>query len=64
MNKLSRARSLLAYWGKKELGISGVELAKYFKITGSSISEAIARARARARARGERIVNENQYLVT
>jgi REP element-mobilizing transposase RayT len=55
-SKLSQARSLVAYWGSKELGISGIELAKYFQISGSSISEAIVR--------GEKIVKDNQYLIT
>ena len=55
-SKLSQARSLVAYWGNKELGISGVKLAEYFKITPSSISEAIAR--------GENIANENEYRIS
>jgi len=54
-SKLSQARGLLAYWGNKELGISGVELAKYFGITKSSVSSAIKR--------GGRIVNENKYRI-
>jgi REP element-mobilizing transposase RayT len=54
-SKLSQARGLIAYWGSKELGISGVELAKYFGITRSSISSAINR--------GRRIVNENEYRI-
>lgn len=55
-SKLSQARSLIAYWGNKELGISGVELARYFGITQSSISEAITR--------GRNIANENEYRIT
>lgn len=54
-SKLSQARSLIAYWGNKELGIPGVELAKYFRITESSISEAIVR--------GRNIANENEYRI-
>ncbi|MCB4791588.1 MAG: transposase [Elusimicrobia bacterium] len=55
-SKLSQARSLIAYWGNKELGISGVELAGYFGITKSSISEAIVR--------GRKIAHENEYRIT
>jgi hypothetical protein len=55
MNKLSEARSLVAYWGNKELGISGIDLAKYFNISGSAICAAIKR--------GEKIVKENQYFI-
>ncbi|MBN1823863.1 MAG: transposase [Endomicrobiales bacterium] len=54
-SKLSRARSLVAYFGSKELGISGAELARYFGITRSSISEAIVR--------GHSIANENEYRI-
>ncbi|MCX5782209.1 MAG: transposase [Elusimicrobia bacterium] len=54
-SKLSQAKSLIAYWGNKELGISGVELAKYFGITKSSISSAVKR--------GGKIAYENEYRI-
>jgi hypothetical protein len=54
-SKLAQARSLVAYWGNKELGISGVELAEYFGITKSSISSAIKR--------GRRFANQNEYRI-
>ena len=54
-SKLSQARGLLAYWGNKELGISGVELAQYFRITRSSVSSAIKR--------GNKIAHENDYRI-
>ena len=54
-SKLSQARGLIAYWGNKELGISGAELAKYFEITRSSISSAINR--------GRKIACENEYRI-
>lgn len=54
--KISEARSLVAYFSNKELGIKGVEIAKYFDITKASVSEAISR--------GEKISKENQYLIS
>lgn len=54
-SKLSQARSLIAYWANKELGVSGVELAVYFGITKSSISSAIKR--------GGNIAVENEYRI-
>ena len=54
-SKLSQARSLIAYFGNKELGIRGVELARYFGITKSSISSAIKR--------GYKIAHENEYRI-
>ena len=55
-NRVSQARSLIAYWGNKELGISGSELARYFGITKQSISEAIQR--------GEKWAKENNHYLT
>ena len=55
MNKVSEARSLMAYFSRKELGVTGAELAKYFGITEPSISAAIKR--------GQRIANEKEYLI-
>jgi len=46
---------LIAYFGNKELGIRGVELARYFGITKSSISSAIKR--------GYKIAHENEYRI-
>ncbi len=57
MNAVSHARSIIAYWGQKELGISGSELAKHLDISRPSVTEAIAR--------GEKIVREYGYnLIT
>ncbi len=55
-NNISQARSLVAYWGKKELGLSGTELAEFFGITKQSVSEAVAR--------GEQLVRENGHYLT
>ncbi len=41
--EISQARSLFAFWGYKELGISGKELSRYLGISQSSLSEAIER---------------------
>lgn len=51
--KRSWARGLIAYWSSKELGISGVEIGKYFGITKQSVGEAIMR--------GEKVARENKY---
>jgi REP element-mobilizing transposase RayT len=40
-DKISRAKKVIAYLGNKELGISGVELARHFKITKQAISKAM-----------------------
>lgn len=42
-NWISQARSLLAFWGHKELGLSGKALSQYLGISQSSLSESIAR---------------------
>ncbi|HAM38363.1 MAG TPA: transposase [Elusimicrobia bacterium] len=55
-SKISQARSLVIYWGNKELGITGVELGKYFGITKPSISASIKR--------GEIIVRNKMYNLT
>ncbi len=41
--KASQARSLLAFWGYKELGLKGKVLSQYLGIAQSSLSESIAR---------------------
>ncbi len=55
-NKVSQARSMIAYWGNKELGVKATDLARYFGISKQSISEAIQR--------GEIIVNKNGHYLT
>jgi REP element-mobilizing transposase RayT len=55
-DRLSGARSLVAYWGRKELGLSGTELATYFGITRQSVSEAVKR--------GEQLVREKGHYLT
>ncbi|MFH1260200.1 MAG: transposase [Elusimicrobiota bacterium] len=56
-NKISQSRALIIYWGNRELGLNGSELAKYFGITRPSISEAIIR--------GEKLCREYNYnLIT
>lgn len=54
-SKLSEAKSLVAYFASRELGITGVELAEYFGITRSSISSAIQRGRG--------IAEKNEYRI-
>lgn len=54
-SKLSQARSLVAYFGNKELGISGSDLARYFNVNRSSISEAIVK--------GYKIAQQNEYRI-
>jgi len=56
-NNISQARSLVVYWGRKELGLPGTELAAFFGITKQSVSEAVSR--------GEKLVrNKGHYLTT
>ena len=52
----AQAKSLVAYFANKELGISGVELSKYFDITRSSISSSIQRGKKIAQENGYRII--------
>lgn len=55
-SKLSQARSLIVYFGNKELGISGAELARFFGVTRSAISQAIVK--------GHKIVQKNKYCIS
>ena len=50
-NKLSYAKGLICYFGYWQLGLTGKELAEYFKISRSSVSQAIQR--------GEKFAKEN-----
>ena len=54
-SKISEARSLIAYLGSEELGISGVEIAKFLGITKSLASESIQR--------GSKIAKGNRYRI-
>lgn len=54
-SKIAQAKSLVAYFANKELGVTGVELSKYFGITQASISASIQRGRA--------IALKNEYLI-
>lgn len=40
-----KARSVLCYWGARELGLSAVEISKKLNITSSTASESVARGR-------------------
>lgn len=53
--EISLAKSLIAYWGHNELGITTVELAKFFNISKSSINENIIK--------GERLAQSNKYEI-
>jgi hypothetical protein len=53
---ISAARSLVAYWGLRELRFTGAEVASYFGITRQSVSAAVAR--------GERLVREKGHYLT
>lgn len=44
-NKLSAAKSLFAYWGYCELGMTGKEIAGYLNLSRSTVSERIAHGR-------------------
>jgi hypothetical protein len=54
------ARSLLCYWGHRELGISTVELARRLGLTQPAISQAVARGATISRAKQLRLAEEEQ----
>jgi hypothetical protein len=57
MNAVSEARSIIIFWGQKELCMTGSELAKHLGISRPSVTEAYAR--------GEKLVRERDYnLIT
>src|SRR3989339_1868284 len=56
-NTISAARALVAYWGYRELGISGTEIANYFCITRPSVSTAIKRGEYIAKQKGVYLIN-------
>lgn len=43
LSKISQARELLTYWGKKELGISGKQLSTYLGVSKAAITKSIRR---------------------
>lgn len=53
LNRISQARELLVYWGKKELGLSGKELGEYLGITKAAVSKKVVL--------GEKLERENKY---
>lgn len=52
-SNISKARTLLTYWGSKELGLSGRELAELLNISSSAISQSIKQ--------GEKYAAENNH---
>jgi biotin operon repressor len=56
-NKVSHARALTSYWCHNELGISGIEIAKYFGISRPSVSTAIKRGEKIARESSVKLIN-------
>jgi putative transposase len=54
------ARSLLCYWGHRELGISKVELARRLGLTQAAISQSVARGATISRAKQLRLAEEEQ----
>ncbi len=55
-NKISDAKGLIAYWGKRELGLKGTEIGKLLGITKQAVSLLLAR--------GEETVKRNNYNLT
>ncbi len=49
---LTRREELVCYWGYSRLGLTGKELARYFKMSPPSVSQAVRR--------GERFARENK----
>ena len=53
------ARSVLCYWGTRELGISAVELSGKLNIASSTASESVARGRRIIEAKGLKLFDED-----
>jgi hypothetical protein len=53
--KIVQARSVVCFWGHRELGISTVELSKKLKISQPTASQSVAR--------GQKIVQERMLVL-
>jgi hypothetical protein len=54
-----KARSVLCYWGTRELGLSAVKIAKKLNIASSTASESVARGRQIAEEQGLKLLDED-----
>jgi hypothetical protein len=54
-----KARSVLCYWGARELGLSAVEISKKLNIASSTASESVARGRQIAVEQGLKLLDED-----
>jgi chromosomal replication initiation ATPase DnaA len=54
-----KARSVLCYWGKRELGLSAVEISKKLNIASSTASESAVRGRQIVEGQGLKLLGED-----
>jgi hypothetical protein len=52
------ARSVLCYWGTRELGLSAVEISKKLNIASSTATESVVRGRQIVEEQGLTLLNE------
>jgi putative transposase len=57
--KALKTRSVLCYWGTRELGLSAVEISKKLNIASSTASESVARGRQIAEEQGLTLLDED-----
>lgn len=56
-NAISTAKSLICYWGREMLGISGAELAQYFGISRPAVSKAVRKGEQIAKVGNLKLLN-------
>jgi hypothetical protein len=56
--RLVKARSVLCYWGTRELGLSAVEISKKLNIASSTASESVMRGRQIVEEQGLTLLNQ------
>ena len=54
-----KARSVLCYWGTRELGMSAIGISKKLNIASSTASESVARGRQIVEQQGLKLLDEN-----
>jgi putative transposase len=56
---VAKARSVLCYWGTRELGMSAIGISKKMNIASSTVSEAVARGRKIVEQQGLRLLDKD-----
>ena len=60
--KMVRARSVLSYWGTRELGMSAVSISKKLNIAASTASECAMRGQKIVEEHGWKLLEENKSV--